>query len=227
MALDEVLLQQALRDRTPTLRFYAWSEATLSLGYFQPWADRYQHPASRHCPVVRRASGGGAILHDHELTYSFAVPIPEVVRGRPTELYRSVHSSLLSTLEKWGVRGTLFGSRPEIHDEFLCFQRRSPGDVLLGDHKIAGSAQRRAGSAVLQHGSLLLRSSANAAHLAGIREIAAIAVSRNEFARVWSDQLRQALGLDAYASGFSDRELGLAQHLVATRFGNPKWIFRR
>ena len=74
MALDETLLESAADGGESSLRFYGWSQPTLSLGYFQPYDDRCQHAASRNCPAVRRASGGGAILHDREITYSFALP---------------------------------------------------------------------------------------------------------------------------------------------------------
>src|SRR3954464_5256758 len=74
MALDEALLHRAETDGMATLRFYGWREPTLSLGYFQQHADRALHPASENCTLIRRASGGGAILHDRELTYSIALP---------------------------------------------------------------------------------------------------------------------------------------------------------
>src|SRR6185295_18138238 len=76
MAVDEALLETAATTGQATLRFYQWQEPTLSLGYFQSVADRQQHAASLDCPVVRRASGGGAILPDRELTYSVALPQP-------------------------------------------------------------------------------------------------------------------------------------------------------
>src|SRR5688500_9559950 len=78
MAVDEALLESAATGSVATLRFYEWHEPTLSLGYFQPAADREQHAASRACPLVRRASGGGAIVHDRELTYSLAWPLRDV-----------------------------------------------------------------------------------------------------------------------------------------------------
>src|SRR5687767_13677741 len=74
MAVDEALLASAAAG-VATLRFYTWSQPTLSLGYFQHAHQRDAHAASRSCPLVRRASGGGAILHDRELTYSLAVPL--------------------------------------------------------------------------------------------------------------------------------------------------------
>src|SRR3954447_24341632 len=74
MAVDEALLIDAAEHNTAALRFYSWNEPTLSLGYFQNYADRHQHAASLACAVVRRQPGGGAILHDRELTYSLALP---------------------------------------------------------------------------------------------------------------------------------------------------------
>src|SRR5262245_32066382 len=82
MAVDQALLESAAASGGVALRFYQWSEPTLSLGYFQPIAARSEHPPSLHSPVVRRASGGGAILHDRELTYSIAAP-SEII-GRRT-----------------------------------------------------------------------------------------------------------------------------------------------
>ena len=74
MAVDETLLEAAAAEGLCSLRFYQWAEPTLSLGYFQAYADRNQHEASRQSAVVRRASGGGAIMHDFDVTYSLAVP---------------------------------------------------------------------------------------------------------------------------------------------------------
>src|SRR5262245_54691837 len=69
MAVDETLLESAAASGAASLRFYGWSEPTLSLGYFQRAAARQTHATSLGCPMVRRPSGGGAILHDWELTY--------------------------------------------------------------------------------------------------------------------------------------------------------------
>src|SRR5688572_19512152 len=74
MAVDEALLHSTAEGGQATLRFYTWEEPTLSLGHFQTLAEREQHQASLACPLVRRASGGGAILHDIELTYSICLP---------------------------------------------------------------------------------------------------------------------------------------------------------
>lgn len=99
MAMDEALLSlAAVGQLGPTLRFYGWSPATLSLGYFQRRADRAQHAPSAGCAMVRRASGGGAILHDRELTYSLVLPAGHSLAAQPKPLYRAVHQSLVDLL---------------------------------------------------------------------------------------------------------------------------------
>src|SRR5688500_11588427 len=154
MAVDEALLMSAAERGAPTLRFYGWSEPTLSLGYFQAHGERDRHAASRDAALVRRATGGGAILHDRELTYSFAAPITDRLSADVEQLYHAFHESLIAALAELGTAASLFDS-PVLNargsEPFLCFQRRTRGDVLLGDYKIVGSAQRRHHGAVLQH----------------------------------------------------------------------------
>src|SRR4051812_36941289 len=77
MAVDEALGEAAAETKIATLRFYGWSRPTLSLGYFQKHDERVAHVGSAGCELVRRASGGGAIVHDRELTYSLALPCAE------------------------------------------------------------------------------------------------------------------------------------------------------
>ncbi len=98
MAVDEALLDAATVDGIATLRFYSWREPTLSLGYFQAHAERKLHAASLACPLVRRASGGGAILHDDELTYSIVLPQSHPAAARPDRLYQAFHQTLIDTL---------------------------------------------------------------------------------------------------------------------------------
>ena len=146
MAVDEALLETAIAGGPATLRFYAWQEPTLSLGYFQSRDDREQHPASSACPLVRRSSGGGAILHDRELTYSIALPVA-VARSSAaaTELYDGVHETLVETLAAVGVTAVLYRAAgggcatqdsKRSSEPFLCFQRRACGDVICEGAKI-------------------------------------------------------------------------------------------
>jgi lipoate-protein ligase A len=105
MATDEALLDAvACGDALAVLRFYEWTPATLSLGYFQSYGEREKHPASSKCPVVRRASGGGAIVHDRELTYSLALSTTHPLAKKTQELYTAVHQAIIDVLrEAWSI----------------------------------------------------------------------------------------------------------------------------
>ena len=194
MAVDEALLEAAAEGQG-TLRFYRWSEPTLSLGYFQQYPDRWQHEPSRQCAVVRRASGGGAILHDIELTYSLAVPAAHPLAADRLGCYRAMHAALVEALADWGVQAVVLqqADKESHHRQpFLCFQRRAPGDVLVDGVKIAGSAQRRCRGAVLQHGSVLLGRSAAAPELPGLANLSGKQVDHRQLLDAWLQRLALA-----------------------------------
>lgn len=171
MARDEVLLDGVARGTTgATLRFYAWEPATISLGYFQS-IDEYRRlePPAGGLPVVRRTTGGGAILHDRELTYSLTLPVGHAwLGGNVRALYERMHEAILDAV---GPAARLHGcgagaahgdgaacGESSQRGPFFCFARRHALDVVAGEAKLAGSAQRRTRAAVLQHGSLILES---------------------------------------------------------------------
>src|SRR5688500_7762020 len=103
MALDEALLHRAAEGAPAVLRFYEWQEPTLSLGYFQRYADWVCHSASAGCAVVRRATGGGAILHDRELTYSCVLPPGHSLGRHAADLYNAIHDSIVAVLAEHGL----------------------------------------------------------------------------------------------------------------------------
>jgi lipoate-protein ligase A len=229
MAVDEALLESVNEHRQPTLRFYRWAVPTLSLGYFQPYADRTRHPPSYDCQVVRRGSGGGAILHHDDLTYSLVLPVDDRWSGMANALYHEVHEALIDTLADWGVDAALRGGGGEPGDQraFLCFLRRSSGDVVSGGAKIAGSAQRRAKGAILQHGSVLFRSSPYAPELPGVEELTGLSVDRRELARSWASNIAEKLHVAFTESGLKAEENARASDLAQGRFGTAKWTYRR
>ncbi len=99
-----------------------------------------QHAPSQDSAAVRRSSGGGAILHDRELTYSLIVPGEEALGDDSTWLYTAVHQALIETLAGFGIEAILFeqsGQQGGLEQPFLCFQRRTAGDVVLGGAKSA------------------------------------------------------------------------------------------
>jgi lipoate-protein ligase A len=237
MAVDEVLLETAATAGLATLRFYEWQEPTLSLGYFQAAADREQHAASRECPLVRRASGGGAIVHDRELTYSIALPRSNPRFTTANELYDLFHETLLRTFATFGVTAAMYrpaagqcdaGPPPSAAAEpFLCFQRRSCGDIVSGGAKIVGSAQRRRRGAVLQHGSILLARSAAAPELPGVGEVATASITRAELTDRWLPTLTMRLGARANLGELTDAEHVQVRQFALQRYAANDFLHRR
>jgi lipoate-protein ligase A len=229
MAVDQAILEAADHGRC-TLRFYQWESPTLSFGYFQTYEDRWQHEASRLCPTVRRSSGGGAILHDSELTYSLAMTANYAATSNRLALYQAVHSALIDTLTDWGIHATLcepIANNSPTKEPFLCFERRAVGDVLFNGVKIAGSAQRRYRGAVLQHGSVLLRQSPAAPELPGILEISGKSIEPQELMSAWLTRLVKPSDTDIQAESLPEEQRLRALELVETKYDNVIWTEHR
>lgn len=240
MAIDEALLWSAATEGTTTLRFYRWSEPTLSVGYFQAAADRARHAASLSCPLIRRRSGGGAILHHYELTYSLAIPAAELSDKYSRQLYLAFHETLAATLAEVGLPCQIAVAEPSRDDQFLCFARRASGDLLRGGDKICGSAQRRRRNALLQHGSVLLRRSPWAPELPGIGDLAAEnrnpppgniplepLLSFDSLVSRWTPRLFNFLKIAAMESRLTDKELSEADRAADQMFALSEWNLRR
>ncbi|MBM4075680.1 MAG: lipoate--protein ligase [Planctomycetes bacterium] len=172
MAIDEVLLQNAVENSAASLRLYRWSEATASLGYFQKFDDFCRETRLVAIPVVRRLSGGGTLVHHHEWTYSLAIPASQTVVSSPAELYDVVHRVVIDVFREKGIPLELRGKSNRLsEDPVLCFHREDPHDVVIVGHKVLGSAQRRRQGAILQHGGLLIRKSTCTPELLGISDL--------------------------------------------------------
>jgi lipoate-protein ligase A len=161
MARDEHLLCSE-KYRPAAIRIYSWSPPTISLGCFQRYAQLAELSAElRDLAVVRRPTGGGAILHDREVTYCLIVDdsLP-VARQAPVELYRLVHAIWRDALDADGARVEMapehFPLPSPRSGPFFCFEKPGRTDLVVGRAKLLGSAQRRIPGRVLQHGSLLL-----------------------------------------------------------------------
>jgi lipoate-protein ligase A len=233
MAVDEVLLERAAEGAGPCLRFYAWSEPTLSLGYFQPMGQRIDHEESRAVPIVRRGTGGGAILHDHEITYSWTCPDNDRSTETSRQLYLAFHETARELLRSHGIEAELFvpetltASPSGQQEPFLCFQRRADGDLVVGPHKILGSAQRRRQGALLQHGSLLLKTSDQAPQLAGLAELGGQPFDSESWSQAWALMLAQRLGAVFASSKIDRQERWRAKLLEAEKFQGARWNEKR
>ncbi|MHB8970189.1 MAG: lipoate--protein ligase family protein [Pirellulaceae bacterium] len=228
MAVDEALLQSAADTGRLTLRIYAWSEPTLSLGYFQRYQERECHAASRTCAAVRRATGGGAILHHHDVTYSLTAPVRNRADRQLSRWYDLVHDAWRDAFAGLGVPTYRCPQTdPQRERQFLCFERRAAGDLLLDSTKIGGSAQRRLPQAALQHGSLLLKRSPAAPELPGFAELTGREWHLDAWLEAWTTALAGALRVVWQPSGLTDQEVETAAGLEHSRFGNVQWTLRR
>lgn len=229
MAFDEVLLDRAASEDRYHLRLYRWAEPTLSLGYFQSASERESHRPSIGCPLVRRASGGGALIHDREVTYALAAPKIRDAR-QAHHLYQLVHESICQALGRRGLRVKLF-DMPESTDStrpsFLCFKRRTFGDVVLNGFKVVGSAQRRVRGALLQHGSVLLDASPAAPEIPGIDNLSTVAVDRDEWPAMFLDAIVEVIGCHPVGEPLKDFERTSAASIVEGKFGRAEWNLRR
>jgi lipoate-protein ligase A len=184
MALDECLLDAVIAGAPPVVRFYTWRPATLSLGVNQPLGEIDREECEwRGFGLVRRLTGGRAVLHQHELTYSvIARENDPRVSGGVIESYRKISAALVSGLRALGLDVSLAepskamframaAARRSPGDDLqesleriesggshgaVCFDAASAYEVTVGGRKLVGSAQARRGGAILQHGSILL-----------------------------------------------------------------------
>jgi lipoate-protein ligase A len=235
MAVDELLLESAAVEGVASLRFYRWAEPTISLGYFQDMADRSRHPASRDCPVVRRATGGGAIVHDRELTYSIALPAGHRLAEGRLELYRAVHRVILEIYADLGFDLSLYPGQMEDdrRASFLCFERRAPGDIVTRangtvSYKVTGSAQRRHQGAVLQHGSILLDRSEAAPELPGLNDLAGRElIDMQGLARELIDRLAAEFEIEFEPLELTETQKSRVSSWVRAKYANDDWTVRR
>ena len=165
MAIDEALYACADRDRPPVLRFYTWQKPTLSLGYFQQYKRVVQESFVVHnnIDVVRRITGGRAVLHQYEVTYALAGPLTNIFANQSLrETYRLIANALNLGLQRIGLEhpsvrvdapqdGAARESRlPQ------CFVSLSQFEHASETKKVIGSAQKRSRDRFVQHGSILL-----------------------------------------------------------------------
>jgi lipoate-protein ligase A len=155
MAADLACLDEVAAGAPPVLRLYTWSPPALSLGRFQPESDvDAARCAELGVEIVRRPTGGKALLHGADLTYAVALPRPEGAAGHVDALYRTIASGLLAGLARLGVDASVGEERGPAGP--VCFAAAQGADLRVGTRKLCGSAQVQRGGVVLQHGSILL-----------------------------------------------------------------------
>ncbi len=177
MAIDEAIMIAHREGLVPpTIRFYQWSPPAVSLGYFQDLKKEIDVDACQDMgiDIVRRPTGGKAVLHDQELTYSFIISESHpLVNDSILETYKKISRGIIRGLFYLGIDAELVPIRDKLeknsldeidktrihHSDFksICFSVPSQYEVQVEGKKIVGSAQVRKGGVVLQHGSLLIK----------------------------------------------------------------------
>lgn len=263
MAVDEAILTAQGEGRVPpTLRFYGWDPPTLSIGYFQKAAEEVEFAALRRLGIgfVRRPTGGRAVLHDRELTYSMIVS--ENYPGMPrsvTEAYRMLSEGLVQGFRLLGLQAEMVQLSSE-EDKLkyasagsaACFDSPSWYELVVEGRKVAGSAQMRQKSAILQHGSILLDLDADLLfellrfpnervkeRLRKSFDGKAVAINELRRARnmppvapaeaeeAFRLGIARGLGIELEESSLTPYEERLARQLASDKYGSNEWNLRR
>jgi lipoate-protein ligase A len=252
MALDESILEHIGRGESmPTLRLYAWDPACLSLGHAQPFADvDVRRLKERGWEVVRRATGGRAILHTDEITYSVIAPNDEPrVAGTVLESYNRLAQALLLAVKELGLPVEMKEGRAEngSNTNPVCFEVPSTYEITVNGKKLIGSAQARKKDGVLQHGSLPLtgdlsricqalvfenestREEASRRLLVRATTVESILggeVSWETAAEAFIQAFESQLGLRLQQGELSESESRRTDELVKEKYDHPSWTER-
>lgn len=243
MAVDEALLEACARGQTiPILRVFAFAPPCLSLGRFQPAADIDPAEGGRlGIEVVRRPTGGRAVLHAGDLCYSVIAPIDDPrVGGSIGQSYGRIAAALQRSLELLGAwpdpRPSSAGPASAEHGRLNgpCFALAAPFEFTVGGAKVIGSAQVRRNGALLQQGSIrltadpdlesrLLRASNGGSP--GLCHLLGRWITRQEMARALRRGFAQALDVSWVGATLSEEEAMRARLLEREKYANPAWTW--
>jgi len=219
MAVDEALLESVAVGAQATLRIYRWSDATVSLGYFQRETPEIDPGGRFHgLAAVRRLSGGGAILHHREVTYSCCIPASHPLAAEPTLLYEEIHRGVRDTLREFGIQVHPRGEHEGGEKPFLCFARGDRRDLICNGFKVVGSAQRRRRGAILQHGSILLRRSPFLPEFPGLLDLNRLELDEESFQQRLSNLVGRLLGDRCEQGSLTSFEEAVAEHLEREKY---------
>jgi len=253
MAVDEAILEAAThREVLPTLRLYAWNPPCLSLGYAQPISDVDESRLEKFdWDLVRRPTGGRAILHTDELTYSVCGPEDEpVLAGDILSSYKRLSSAILAAIEQIGISVQALPQKKNANSkspEPVCFEVPSNYEITADGKKLVGSAQARRQGGVLQHGTLPLYGdltrivqvlsfpSQTSREQAAERLLSRAAtlhtalgeiVSWKQAADSFIQAFQNTLDLELAPGQLTEAERTRAEQLVDKKYGNPAWVKR-
>ena len=249
MAVDEGIFTGYLEGKSPpTLRFYGWSPPTVSVGYFQD-VGREINIDSLHLKgygLVRRNTGGRAVLHDRELTYSLVAGIKEGLPNNLIDSYLYISKAFAHALQGLGLKAELNNAAGKHATSGACFESPSWYEITVNGRKLMGSAQLRERGSFLQHGSILL--SFSAADLGAVLNLPTgstqafigklqekiIALDHldcglrpSELAAKVVESFRALYGIAFEPGGLTEYETDLAHWLKLKKYATAEWNYRR
>jgi len=246
MALDEAIATEVRKGAAPpTLRVYGWDRPSLTLGCFQKTADiNIEYCRSHDIPVVRRPTGGRAILHGDELTYSFSAKTDsEPFSHGLLDSYRRISMAFSIALKKIGISAESKKKREKgivLSRSPLCFQSSSYGELLSENKKLVGSAQKRWSDSLLQQGSIpYLSNDEELEGIFGAEKTASLKncmntlcdilplFNRDEFRKAVVSSFEEAFGVRLLLSAPSQEESLLAGELQHRKYLQGHWNFRQ
>jgi lipoate-protein ligase A len=246
MALDEAIAVSVRKTGVPpTLRLYGWDRASLSLGYFQKTSGVNTDYCARHdIPIVRRPTGGRAILHEKEITYSVSVrtDVPAFSKSL-LESYQQISRVFIRAFKKMHIPAYARQEREQgkvLTGSPLCFRSSSYGEIRIGRKKVVGSAQRRWPHGLLQQGSIPIRVNHGALRQIfgqgeadtlkdGIGALQEIQPGLSEAAlkEAIAESFEQEFGIRLVRSHPTPDETLLAERLEEQKYSQDQWNLRR
>ena len=244
MALDEAISEAVRQKLSPTtLRLYEWDRPSLSIGYFQKISDiDLEYCNLKDYPVVRRQTGGRAILHDAELTYSFSSSKDsELFNGSLLENYTVISNALLKALALTGIKAqaSYIKKRSNGHRNPACFKTVSFGEITVDRKKVIGSAQKRHKDGFLQHGSIVFDFNAEnlcdalkGSNREDFNSIGALSNSRPDLTiqklkLIIKEAFETALNVKIITDNPTKHEVSLAKELEANKYSTNEWNYKR
>ena len=235
MAMDEALLGSDM----PVLRFYQWKPACLSMGQYQDISAIDAGFCSKEgIDIVRRITGGNAVLHDKELTYSFIIDESEMPSS-VVESYREISGGIIRALEILGLKAVMNEEVEKGEKSAVCFHDPSWYEILVNGKKVVGSAQRRFNGRLLQHGAVLLdvdverylgcfKKKGNLLgrlhnRMSSLNVEAGRTVDVNSLKAAMRNGFEEALGIEFEESLLTDSEREAAQSLNNEKYSMQEW----
>ncbi len=234
MAVDEAVMTHVSSGKSPpTLRFYGWSPPSVSIGYFQSLEEEVDQTALKdlQIDVVRRMTGGGAVFHEHELTYSIIIPEDQIPNDI-LESYKLVCGAIVNGLEEMGMAAVF-----------------APlNDIIVDGKKISGNAQTRRMHCMLQHGTILLKVNVDRMftllkvpsekmrdkiisnvkeRVTSVKDCLGKEASFQKTSLAMKNGFKKTLDIEFKEGQLTESELKLAEELIQTKYANDKWNKKR